>query len=694
MRTLFARFCAFLTLLSLGACLSSTPTTTSTTASPIIPAVNITATEKIPPSTSTSAPTEALTLLPLTATFTPVPTPTLLPWKWEQIYAGRAFPRDTVTAIIVDPINADILYIGAENSGVYKSVNGGKNWQSASTGLRNLHVQALVIDPQNPATLYLGTQFSGVFKTSDGAQTWQPLNQGLDLPMNMSNLVIDPQNPKQLYYAGWNGIFASKNGGAAWEKVSNERVGHLVMNPKSGYLLMTRHNQAGTYQSSDGGQSWRLIGPPGAENCTQEGNVWFDTLNGDKIFAQSCGKSGDQALFITSDHGQSWQSYEIQWPPCLAMTFGTQITHSAFCGCANGQIRQISLIESNWSYLSHAGDDPVYSIQFVPESSQIFAGTSGLYSMPYGGTKWTARNTGLGLPELEFLHSPKSGELFLKVVNSRSDNGWLWQKPIYRSKDQGRSWALYWDNSLAFDADGQTLYQIDLGQNMLRSQDRGKNWESIQPDWLDIHSSAIIFAHPAKPGHLLVFYAGQGQERSYVSTDWGSTWSGSALDKLDVNFARAFFDPGSSGIVYAADRSQVLISKDDGQNWQSCHPIDAELTETDSTLAIDPTDNQHLFVATKWNGILTSRDGCQTWQNISQGLKNFTVNALVIDPNNPKTVYAGTDDGAYAFIGEGQSWQPIMSGLPEPPVIYSLYVDKRSNVYGSTSFGIFQLVKP
>ncbi len=75
------------------------------------------------------------------------------------------------------------------------------------------------------------------------------------------------------------------------------------------------------------------------------------------------------------------------------------------------------------------------------------------------------------------------------------------------------------------------------------------------------------------------------------------------------------------------------------------------------------------------------------------GLGSLFVNSLAIDANNPDTIYAGTDGGAYVSFDGTNTWNKINDGLLGAKVVYSIVVDSDSNVYASTPYGIFKLEK-
>jgi photosystem II stability/assembly factor-like uncharacterized protein len=69
-----------------------------------------------------------------------------------------------VTAVVLDPVDKDILYVATLQNGVFKSTDGGATWDALGTGLAGLTVRFLVLDPRTPTTLYAGTAEAGVMK--------------------------------------------------------------------------------------------------------------------------------------------------------------------------------------------------------------------------------------------------------------------------------------------------------------------------------------------------------------------------------------------------------------------------------------------------------------------------------------------------------------------------------------------------
>jgi hypothetical protein len=125
--------------------------------------------------------------------------------------------------LAIDPQDSNTIYAGTDRDGLFKTVNGGQNWNAVNNGLTSFLVATLAIDPHDPSTLYAAVHRRRVFKTSDGGLSWSEVNQGLPSYAYVDTLVIDPQNPATLYaglYDSDSGhVFKSTNGGESWSAI-------------------------------------------------------------------------------------------------------------------------------------------------------------------------------------------------------------------------------------------------------------------------------------------------------------------------------------------------------------------------------------------------------------------------------------------------------------------------------------------
>src|SRR3954451_11015529 len=203
-----------------------------------------------------------------------------------------------VLDIVVDPNNADTIYIAAATGGVWKSTDKGATFTPAWPDDLTQTIGALAIAPDG--TLYAGTGEAGpgggsstyggqgVSRSRDGGQSWQDI--GLADTNRIGRIVVDPANPQRIFvtgtgplykHGGGRGLYLSEDGGDTWTKVlagDNDTTGavDVAIDPrdsKTVYAAMWDNFRewdrrtyeglgSGLYKSTDGGKTWARTGIP------------------------------------------------------------------------------------------------------------------------------------------------------------------------------------------------------------------------------------------------------------------------------------------------------------------------------------------------------------------------------------------------------------------------------------------------
>jgi photosystem II stability/assembly factor-like uncharacterized protein len=642
-------------------------------------------TQPLMTSTSTLLPaSQTPTATPTIASPTPSATPTSIPLVWERLWVGQELERDSITAIVIDPTDSDILYVGTQNAGIYKSINGGISWQPMHKGLGRAWIHTLVIDHEDPRILYAGVSLGGVYKTMDGGENWQAVNEGIDFHFWewVSIVAMDHQDSQHLYYTPSNGIYESLDGGETWAEIQTSpcppQIVGMVVHPIDGKTLFAaswprEECEAGVYKSVDAGRTWTLIST-GLASIPFVRPLEIDSQKGDFIYVME-----ESGLYGSSDSGENW----IRLPQTCAHVPSIDPHDGAVAYCANGNIVKTTDGGQTWQPLAWdniSGRGWVISVS--PHTMEtILVGGQNLYISTDGGTSWVERSSGLGGTRLELRLDP-SDESILYADS----------EVIYRSSTSGHTWEfLSPGDDLAFDADGTTLYAL-TNNLIVRSWDKGQAWENVpSPSEVNIID---IAAHPRKAGTLYALSEIVSKLSIYISTDSGNTWQdvSSIGDTGEIQHPILYFDHDRGERAYAVGDWSVFRSNDAGNTWEACAQALGWFTHSSqSALAIDPRDSNRFVVATQGKGVLLSLNGCQSWESSNEGLGNLFINTLTIDPQSPQTVYAGTDGGAYVSFDGGEHWGQINEGLLGATVVYSIVVDSESNVYAATPYGVFQL---
>ena len=168
--------------------------------------------------------------------------------SWRNSDDG--FVRDVhVSKLIIDPNNNNVFYATTQGeteytdkvgdgAGVFKSTDRGNNWSQINNGLNSLETNVLVVDPNDSETLYLGTDDDGIYKSENGGGNWEKLIPSASF--GVGDIIVDPQNSNNIYMGtvdyfrlsesrgvlGDFGVYKSIDGGTTWEEF-NSGLNHL-----------------------------------------------------------------------------------------------------------------------------------------------------------------------------------------------------------------------------------------------------------------------------------------------------------------------------------------------------------------------------------------------------------------------------------------------------------------------------------
>ena len=168
--------------------------------------------------------------------------------SWRNSDDG--FVRDVhVSKLVIDPNNNNVFYATTQGeteytdkvgdgAGVFKSTDRGNNWTQINNGLNSLETNVLAVDPNDSDVLYLGTDDDGIYKSINGGENWEKLIPTASF--GVGDIIVDPQNSNNVYMGtvdyfrlsesrgvlGDFGVYKSTDGGTTWEEF-NSGLNHL-----------------------------------------------------------------------------------------------------------------------------------------------------------------------------------------------------------------------------------------------------------------------------------------------------------------------------------------------------------------------------------------------------------------------------------------------------------------------------------
>jgi photosystem II stability/assembly factor-like uncharacterized protein len=569
-----------------------------------------------------------------------------------------------------------------ENRGVFKTTDGGRSWKKVLYRSPRTGAIDLVMDPGNPNVLYAamwqrirrkwsdprvepGYQESGVWKTNDGGQSWSEANTGLPLAQYRGRIGIDisRSNPSVLYAfvdsyepgappregerdayerpimeARIRGaeIYRSDDRGSNWRKVSDTNAfmsahsgtygwvfGQIRVDPKDDKTIYTLGLALNV--SHDGGKSLTpLRGPHGDHH-----GLWIDPANPSILY-----NANDGGVYLSSDAGATWkfavsaggsQFYNVTLDNSSpAWAYGSIQDVGSRRGKVDVSAGRDRIPAVEWS-AAPGGEGSYQAVD--PENPAI------VYSHTYYGN-FTRQDLNVPAPA-------RRGGAGGDAAGGRAQAAGRPQRttPI-RPRDENLR-AQWMAPIIVSPHKAATIYAGY--QYVYRSLDRGATWDRISLDLTDNEptrmlrrsSSEIPFQtivalaeSPRKPG---LIYAGTDDGRLHVTMDDGKRWSDLTASLRSRKWiSRVVPSQHVEGTVYVAQRGRE-----------------------------DDDFTPYLYKSIDYGGTFTS-----IVDNIPAG----SVNVVREDPTDPNALFVGTDFGVFASVDGGRHWQVLGGNLPSVQV--------------------------
>ena len=267
------------------------------------------------------------------------------PWEFKRVWHLEP-----------SPTTPDTVYAGVEDAGLFRSTDGGQNWQELA-GLRGhgtgpkwqpgaggMCLHTVILDPSNPQRIYIAISAAGAFRTDDGGKTWRPINKGLhsqyipdpnaEIGHCVHHVAMHRSRPNVLFMQKHWDVMRSDNAGDSWHEVSGNLptdFGFVIdvhaHEPETIYVVPIKSDgehfppdgKLRVYRSRTGGNEWEALtkGLP-QDNCYV--NVLRDAMAVDSL--DKCGvyfgTTGGQ-VYASADAGDSWTPIVQHLPGVLSV---------------------------------------------------------------------------------------------------------------------------------------------------------------------------------------------------------------------------------------------------------------------------------------------------------------------------------------------------------------------------------------
>jgi photosystem II stability/assembly factor-like uncharacterized protein len=637
---------------------------------------------------------------------------------WDPIFDDA--PTGSVGDIAVAPSNPDIIVVGSGEGlhrpdlgvgdGIFKSTDGGKSWKFM--GLEDIQqVARVIIHPENPDLIYvagLGHPYGaneqrGVFRSKDGGENWEKI---LYINHNTGAMQVefDPNNPSIMYAAMWEhregpwenarfrgencGLYKSTDGGDNWQELTNGLptkaqgrgrigIGISYSNPQLIFACVDAREDGGIYKSTDAGASWTLINTDrrlwGRGDDFAE--IKVHPTNPDRLFV------GNIASYQSDDGGKTWTSikgapggddYHRIWINPLHPDIMIFAADQGATITVNGGRTWSSWYNQPTAQIYHVSTDNAFP--YWVYGGQQESGAIGTASRGNGGQISFREFMGVGADEYAYIApDPLDSDIIYggRVVRFNKRTGQS-QNVAPEALRSGEYRTLRTMPLLFHPANPKTLL---YATNVLwKTQNGGQSWEIISPD--------LSRVQPEVPASLGDF----------------KTKAMATMPRRGVIYAVGP-SPKNENIIWAGtDDGLVHLTQDGGASWQDVTP--KALSSWDKIAQIDASafDEAVAYIAVnairKDNMlplIYRTQDAGQSWQLITEGLpENGPVNVVRADPEQPGLLFAGTERTVYFSVDDGDHWQSLRQNMPATS-IRDLVIKENDLVVGTHGRSIWIL---
>jgi photosystem II stability/assembly factor-like uncharacterized protein len=643
---------------------------------------------------------------------------------------GPALMSGRVGDFAVNPKDKRHYFVAVASGGVWKTVNGGIAWTPVFDEQGSYSIGCVALDPQNPNAIWVGTGENnsqrsvgwgdGVYRSLDGGKNWQ--NLGLKESEHIGRIVIHAKNSDVVYVAaqgplwrsgGDRGLYKTTDGGKTWQRIlhvsDDTGVNEVHLDPRDPNLLYAsayqrrRHAwtlidggpESAIYKSFDAGKTWRKLTNGIPEVDKGRIGLGLSPANPDVLYAIIEAADDKGGFFRSTDRGETWEKRSDY------MTTSPQYYNELFCDPI--EVGRVYAVDTSLQVTEDGGktfkrvpgkdkhvDDHVVWIDPSDNRHLLVGCDGGIYESADRGENWHFKEN---LPVTQFYRvSADNAKPFYNFYGGTQDNNS--QGGPSRTTDRAGITSADWFVTVGGDGyetvvdpdDPNIVFSLWQYGGLVRFDRRSGEVTDIKPREapgelpLKWNWDSPLILSPHNPKRL--YFAAN---RLFRSDDRGDSWKAIGGD-----------------LTRGLDRNALLV-------MGKIQPVDAVAKHKSTSiygnsvsLAESPRQEGLLYVGTDDGLVHVTSDGGKAWRKLDTfpGVPEMTyVSCLTASRHQADTVYAAFDNHKngdfkpYLLVStnQGRNWVSIAGNLPKRDVVLSIQQDheKAGLLFVGTEFGAY-----
>lgn len=609
----------------------------------------------------------------------------------------------SIGAVAVAPSKPEVVYVGggeqtwrgnvSSGDGIWRSDDGGEHWRFCGLP-ESRHVGRIRVHPQDPELVYVAVmghvsgpnEERGVYRSKDGGKNWQRVLFANELA-GAVDLAFDPDDAKVLYASTWrairrphefvsggdgSGLWQSTDGGEHWQELSGRAglpappLGIIGVAPAGGgrVYAMVEAQQGGLYRSDDGGGSWTLVNDDAElrQRPWYYTRVYADPTDRDTVWVLNvgCHRSRDGGKTFERVRTPHGDNHDLWIDPHDGNRLVEGNDGGACVSTDGGQ---------HWSTLDNQPTAQFYRV--TTDASAPYRIYGAQQDNSTLRIRSRSRTAGIGRDDWEPTAGAESGWLAPKpddpeivfggnyggLIERRdhrrglSRNVSVWPDNPMGAGAAAQRWRFQWNFPLLFSPhDPELLYAA--GNVLFATRNGGQTWTAISPD-LTTNDAA---KQQSSGGPLT---------QDNTSVEYYCTIFSLAESKVQA------------GVLWCgSDDGLVHVSKDGGASWQQVTPPELPDAAQINCIEAHPTKAGGCYLAaTRYKlddfrpYLFATEDFGRSWRRITSGIDPaWFARCIRADPQQPGLLYAGTERGVWVSFNDGRLWQRLQRNLPITPI--------------------------
>lgn len=616
--------------------------------------------------------------------------------QWDNIshqnYITGQIGMGRTTAMAFHPTNTAIFYVGTAMGGIWKTEDGGQTYTPLGDELPFLAVSSIIVRADNPNTIYIavsdhlwyGPGGIGVYRSTDGGLNWEATALTFDLAQDIRIYWMEasPNNPNKIFVATQDGLYKTTDGFSTVERVHELSTYHIRFKPNDPNTLYLGGSNGEFFKSTNGGIDFTLIDDVGSAEVF----IAVSPFATERVYIRAGNK-----IFQSYNSGNSFNENPKILPENNSVFIFNPTNPDILIGGNVDIYRsdndgQSFYPISNWLGnnnlpLIHVDQRNVFTNPLEP-NFVYFCNDGGVFRYFINTSNFEDLSNGLVITQFYDIAvaqtntnvigggSQDNGNMF------RNENG-VWQE--YAPTGDGMTQAIdptdhnvrYWTYQLG----NMQRWEYGFNKSISPPDKSGKGaWET--PFRLD----------PNNPRRIIA-----GYYQVYESLNRGNSWTEISPVLTYNNLRHIAISPSNSNRIYAVS-GNILYVKNIADNTWNQKKINEVRQVTD--LEVDPFDSNTIYISNgsvdNQNKVLKSIDAGDTWTDISGSLPIHPVGAIELYSERPGAIFAGTNAGVFYRDNQLDDWFEIGS-LPHT-MVEDIEINYSGNLLrvGTYGRGIFE----